>query len=176
MKTVVLYRSKSGYVKEYAEIISNTLDCEMFVLDEFDFETLHEYDSVIYGGGLYAVGMNGLKKFKKQIQGFTGKVFIYASGATPPRESDINEVKRMNFTTEELSKYSFFYMRGGFDFSKLTRFDTVLMKLLKWKLKHKKNKSNDEVGMLHAYDQPLSFVSEKNTRDLIHAVMGVTYE
>ena len=97
---------------------------------------LTAYDTVIYGGGLYVVGINGVKFITKNLDKLNDKkVVVFATGASPFREKAINEVRNKNFTSEEQKYIKFFYLRGGFDYSKLKPFDKVLMTLLKWKIK-----------------------------------------
>lgn len=129
---------------------------------------LAAYDTVIYGGGLYIVGINGVKLITQNLDKLQGKkVVVFATGATPHREEDITEVKNKNFTAEQLQRLRFFYLRGGFDYSKLKPVDKALMTLMKWKLKRKKELRADERGMLAAYDQPADFTRKKNIDELI---------
>ena len=60
MKTIVVYRSKYGSTKAYAEWISEALGCEMIEFKEAKIEQLMKYDTIIYGGGLYAEMINGV--------------------------------------------------------------------------------------------------------------------
>ena len=71
MKPLVLYRSKTGYTEKYARQLARELGCEAreFRKDEGSWR---EYDRVIYGGGLYAGGINGLKSFRKRMQAEAG--------------------------------------------------------------------------------------------------------
>lgn len=72
-----------------------------------------------------------------------------------------------NFTAEQQKQIRFFYLRGGFDFKKLKPVDKVLMTLLKWKLKLKKEKTADERGLLAAYEKPADFRSKKKIEELV---------
>jgi menaquinone-dependent protoporphyrinogen IX oxidase len=91
---------------------------------------------VIYGGGLYAVGINGIKFIKNNLEKLKDKnVVVYASGASPSREETINEIINRNFTSEEQKYIKFCYLRGGFDYNKLGLLNKLLMKLLKQKIK-----------------------------------------
>jgi hypothetical protein len=58
-------------------------------------------------------------------------------------------------------------MRGGFDYDKLQPVDKVLMKMMKFMLKKKKEMTADERGMLNAYDTPVDFTRKKNIEELI---------
>lgn len=129
---------------------------------------LTAYDTVIYGGGLYVVGINGVKYIRQNLNKLKDKkVIVFATGVSPFREEAISEVKNKNFTAEEQKHIQFFYLRGGFDYSKLKTFDKVLMTLLKWKIKWKKELTPDERGMLASYDQPVNFTRKKNIDKII---------
>ena len=171
MKTVVIYKSKSGFVKKYAQWIAEELSADIFEASKVTPEMFADYDTVIYGGGLYAVGINGVKLIKQNLDKLKGKkVIVFASGASPSREEIISEVKNKNFTSEQQEYIRFFYLRGGFDYSKLKPFDKVLMTLMKLMLKRKKELTPDERGMLHAYDMPEDFTRKKNIDELISYV------
>jgi flavodoxin len=102
MKTVVIYKSKSGFVKKYAEWIAEDLSADIFEPSKATPEMLTDYDTVIYGGGLYAVGINGVKLIKQNLDKLKGKkVVVFASGASPSREEIISEVRNKNFTSEQ---------------------------------------------------------------------------
>jgi len=174
MKTVVVYRSKSGSVKKYAAWIAEELQADIFDAAQVTVtvESLQPYDTVIYGGGLYALGINGVKFITENLDRLTGKkTVVFATGASPAREDAINEVRDNNFTSEQQKQIRFFYLRGGFDYSKLKPLDKVLMTLLKWKIrwkiKTKKELVPDEKGMLAAYAKPADFTRKRNIDELI---------
>jgi menaquinone-dependent protoporphyrinogen IX oxidase len=168
MKTIVIYKSKSGFVKKYAAWIAAELSADLYEASQVTVGGLTAYDTVIYGGGLYVGGINGVKLITQNLDKLIGKkVVVFASGATPPRTEALDEVQNKNFTTEQLRRIRFFYLRGGFDYSQLTPVDKILMNLLKWKLKRKQELTADERGMLAAYAHPVDFTRKKNIDDLI---------
>ena len=174
MKAAVIYKSKSGYTKNYAEWISEALGAELFQGGVVRIEKLKEYDTLIFGGGLYASGINGIKTMKKSINLYpTKNIIIYTTGASPGREDEIDSVFKKNFTQQEQEAIRFFYLRGGFDYSKCTAIDKVLMKMLEVILKNKKNLAPDERGMLNAYKTPMDFTKKENTEELVEYVKSL---
>lgn len=172
MKTVVIYKSKTGFAKKYAEWIAKDLSADIFEFSNVTVNMLTQYDTIIYGGSLYAAGINGVKLITQNIDKFKGKkVVVFATGVSPSREDTINEVVNKNFTPDQQKYIKFFYLRGGFNYSKLTHFDKVLMTLLKWKIKNKRKKkkelTRDEIGMLAVYDKPADFTRKKNIDEII---------
>lgn len=175
MKTVVLYRSKSGFAKKYAEWIAEALSADIFEASKVTSNIFAGYDTVIYGGGLYAVGINGVKLITNNLDKLEGKkIVVFASGASPFREESLTEVKNRNFSAEQQKKIQFFYLRGGFNYHKLTVIDKILMTLLKLKIKHKIKKkielTADEKGMYAAFEKPVDFTNKDKINELISYV------
>lgn len=171
MKTIVIYKSKAGYVKKYAQWIAEELSADILEASKVEAKMLCAYDTVIYGGGLYAVGINGIKLIKQNIDSLKGKkVVVFATGSSPWREGVIDEVRNKNFTEEQQKVIRLFYMRGGFDYSKLRPADKILMLMMKRILKKKKDKTSDEEGLLASYDHPVDFTDKKNIAELISYV------
>ena len=52
MKTIVAYKSKSGYTKKYAQWIAQELNCD--IKENAELSDIINYDVIIYGGGMYA--------------------------------------------------------------------------------------------------------------------------
>ena len=177
MKTVVIYKSKTGFVKKYAEWITYELSADLFESNKFRTDMFSLYDTVIYGGGLYIGGINGINLILKNLNKLKHKkIIVFASGATPNRESTTNELKNLNFTLEQQKNIRFFYLRGGFDFSKLGFIDKILMTLLKMKMrmKNESKRTPDETGMLAAYDAPCDFTKKRYIDDLVgYAKSGI---
>lgn len=176
MRTVVIYKSKTGFTKKYAQWIAEELSADIFDISEVTINMLTVYDIVIYGGSLYAVGINGVGLITKNIDKLKDKkVVVFATGASPPRDSVVSEVKGKNFTLAQQKYIKFFYLRGGFNYSKLNPFDKFLMTLLKWKIKNKKKEelTTDEIGMLAAYDKPVDFTRKKNIDEIITYVNSI---
>lgn len=172
MNAIVVYKSKTGFVRNYAEWIAEELSADIFEVSKVSINMLTKYDTVVYGGSLHAVGINGVKFITKNIDKLkVQKLVVFASGASPSNEKVIKEVIANNFTSDQQKLVKFFYLRGGFNYNKLPTFDKVLMTLLKWKIKNKKRQnkelSPDEIGMLDVLSTPADFTNKKNIDDII---------
>ncbi|KZL92266.1 flavodoxin domain-containing protein [Clostridium magnum] len=171
MKAIVIYKSKTGFAKKYAEWIAEELSADIFDVSKVNIKMLEPYDVVIYGGSLYAVGINGIQWITKNLDKLENKkVIVFATGASPARQEVIEEIKNKNFTSDQQKKIQFFYFRGGFDYSKLKPFDKMLMTILKWRLKTKKELTPDENGMLAIYNKPTDFTCKKNIEEMIRYI------
>ena len=54
MKTVVIYKSRSGHTEKYATWLSEKLNADLFEASQIKGLDFSRYDNIIYGGGLYA--------------------------------------------------------------------------------------------------------------------------
>lgn len=162
-KVAVVYRSKSGYTEKYAKWIAKETGGDLFKGEKTKVEDLMNYDTIVYGGGLYAVGINGVKLITQNYEKLKDKkIILFGVCASPTRPEIVEEVRDRNLTVEQRGYIDFFLLRGGFDKRKLTVIDRILMQIMKLHLKRKKNLTPDERGMLNAYSHPVDFTSEKN--------------
>ncbi len=168
MKTAVVYRSVSGFTKKYAQWISEDLGGDLFELSQFSGKVSSNYDSIVFGGPLHAAGIAGLKSFKKKINPGSGKkVIIFACGASPADEKVLGEIRTKNFSVTEKNRISFYYLRGGFDFSRLNPANKIIMSLFRKSLEKKNEKTEEEQGMLDSYENPVDFTEKENIRPII---------
>ena len=171
MKAIVAYKSKSGYTKKYAQWIAEELGCD--IREDPELSDLMGYDTVIYGGGMYAGGFNGVKLITKNLDRLSGKrIALFAVGSNPGREHEMQPFWDRVLTAGQQKTIGHFYLRGGFDFNKLTAKDRILMKMLKVRLQKTKERTEDEQGMLDAYDTPVDFTDRRNILPLIRFVTG----
>lgn len=172
MKVLVVYWSKTGFTEKYANWIAEELNADLISGKYIEKDLLDDYDMYVFGGSLHAVGIKGAQFIKKNIDIIKDKkTAVFAVGASPGRREVIEEVKAKNFSREELNSFRFFYLRGGFDFNRLSFKDKMLMRMMKWKLNKKKKSSEklieDEQGMLDAFENPVDFTDRKNIQEII---------
>ncbi|MBZ9687318.1 flavodoxin domain-containing protein [Clostridium estertheticum] len=172
MSTIVVYKSKTGFVRNYAEWIAEELSADILEVSKVNINMLTKYNTLVYGGSLHAVGINGVKFITKNFDKLKDKkLVVFASGASPSSEKVIKGVVTNNFTSDQQKCIKFFYLRGGFNYNKLSIFDKVLMILLNWKIKIKKKQKKDltpdEIGMLAAFDKPADFTRKKNINEMV---------
>lgn len=172
MKTIVAYRSKSGYTERYARWIAEELGCD--IKADAEYSDIADYDVIIYGGGMYAGGLNGSRLIKRNTDKLAGKhIVLFAVGSNPGREEELAAFWARLLNEEQLSAIPHFYLRGGFDYNKLGKADRILMNMLKKRLQSLKNPTEDERGMLEAYDNPVDFSAKENIEPLVACVRAM---
>lgn len=173
-KQIVLYKSNYGYTKIYAEMIAEELHCELQRASQFSVDQLEPYDTIIYGGGIYASKINGIQQIKQIFSALQAKhMVVWATGSNSGKPFELQQLWRQNFSTTMLERIHPFYLRGGFDYQKLSLAHKIIMTLFKWKLKAQKKRSEDEEGLLKAYSVPENHCDKKNILELIEYVKSL---
>ncbi len=173
-KTIVVYRSEYGYTKRYAEMIAEELHCEIQEGSNITIDDLKKYDTIIWGGGLYAGGLNGIELLRDSFESLQGKnIVVWATGFSPGRSSEMQKVWRHNFTDSMLAQIHTFYLRGGFDYQRLSVGHKIMMNGLKLKIKMTKNPGEDERRLLKAYRIPEDHCDKNNLSGLVEYVRSL---
>ena len=144
MKGIIIYRSKYGSARKYANWIAEETGFQCIDVDKVSVKMLQDYDTVIIGGGVYASGVPAFAFLKKHIDRMAGKrIFTYCCGASPFDPKFFDELRGRIFT-DKLEGIPCFYFRGGFDMKNMTFKDRTLCRMLR-KMVAKKDPSDYEV-------------------------------
>jgi menaquinone-dependent protoporphyrinogen IX oxidase len=174
LKSIVVYKSLSGFTEKYAVWIAEELEADLGDVRDVSLDRLLKCDVIVFGGSLHAVGINGVDFIKNNLSKLSHKkIVVFAVGASPPRADILEEVKNKNFSAEEQKNIRFFYLRGGFDYSKLDFTNKLLMNLLKVRLALKRNKTSDEKEMQAAYSNPVDFTKKEKIKPLVEYVCSL---
>lgn len=146
MKTAIIYVSQTGFTKQYAEWLSEEVQGDCMTVAEAEKKDLSGYDAVVFGGWCFAGSIKKLDWFKKKAaQWADKKKVVYAVGASPLENPELQEGLRKNFTDEEWAQISVFYCPGGLCYEKMNGVSRVMMKMFVRMLA--KNKSEKEQAM-----------------------------
>lgn len=161
--TVIIYGSVYGTTKKYADELSRRLGCEAISYEKVG--DINAYQTIIYMGGLYAGGVQGMKKTMKKLNGISGKkICIVTVGLADPTDEKNIEHIRMNIkaqVSEELyDKAQIFHLRGGIDYSKLSFLHKKMMGMLYKKLKNipEEERDAETSGLIETYNKQVDFV------------------
>ena len=174
-KIAVIYKSRYGSTKRYAEWIARDVHGDLFESSKIKIKDLVKYDVIVFGGSLHAVGINGVKLITNNFGQFKDKeIIVFATGCSPVKEEAITAVVESNFNIDIKESIKFFYLRGAFNYSKLNFIDKMMMAALKRKLNAKKQEDlyEDSKGLLAAYNNPVDWTDEKAIIPLVDAIHG----
>ena len=84
MNTIVVYKTKYGSTKAYAEWIAESIGCPVVEAKSISINDLKQYDTIIYGGGLYAEVISGVTLITKNFDALCDKkLIVFTTGITP---------------------------------------------------------------------------------------------
>lgn len=163
-KTAIIYGSKYGSTKRYAEWIAQETQADLFESRTVRLDQLFNYDTIVYGGALYAVGISGFKLISDNYHALKGKkIIVFSVGASSICHKTIEDVTKKNFTQQMRGNIRYFHLRGIFDYQKLNWLDKMLMSLLRWQLTKKKPEELDADAkmMLSCFNQSFDWTDKQ---------------
>ena len=140
MNTAIIYQSKYGATKRYAEWISEELRCPLFEHSQIGPDELDEYELIIYGGGMYAGSIAGVKRI---LCNYNDQLIVFTTGLSDPTDADIPGIAKQN----ALGDTKLFVFRGGYDFDKLSFPHKLVMRIARKAMS--KGKSEEEKAAMH---------------------------
>ena len=173
MKAIVIYKSKYGSTKAYAEWIAEELGCKAVDAKQIKIDDLAEYDTIIYGGGLYAEEIAGVTIITKNIEKLIDKkLIVYTTGITPLDCRDYYDkmVMEKNFKGDMASKVRVFNFLGKMVMSELSVVHRTALKTLKKIMSSKENPSEMEKLLVELCDADGDFSDRNAISDLIQYV------
>lgn len=160
---IIIYGSCYGTTKKYAEELSGRFGCEAVSYENVN--DINAYQTIIYMGGLYAGGVQGMKKTLKKLSDISDKnICIVTVGLADPTDEKNIEHIRKNMKTqvsEELyNKANIFHLRGGIDYSELSFLHKKMMGMVyKKAVSVPEEERNAEISaMIETYNKQVDFV------------------
>ena len=170
MSAIVIYKTKYGSTKDYAEWIAEELGCESVDAKNVKIDDIIGYDTIIYGGGLYAEVINGVSLITRNIERLRDKkIVIFTTGITPPdvREYYDDEVIKKNFKNGVPENVKIFNFLGKMIQSELTPVHYAAIVSLKKLMSAKKNPSDMVKLLIELCSADGDFSDRKYIKDLI---------
>lgn len=131
MKGIIIYKSKYGSTKKYAEWLKDATGYDCVATKDADTGKLSSYDTIVFMGGVYAKGIACTSFMKKVISRIKDKkIAVFVCAASPYDEKFFNELVALNMKGD-LEGVPVFYGRGGFDLKNMTFADRTLCKMLR---------------------------------------------
>lgn len=153
MKAVVIYCSKTGFTRRYAEWIGEELACKVVSYEDRESIRLDQYDVIFFGGGFHAGKINGLQWLKEKLPKLVEKkVVVFATGAMPPEAAEVETAMKANFTQEQWNLVKAFYLWGGLCYEKMSFGDKLMMSVFRKMLKMQRQEEMLKV-VSASYDQ-----------------------
>ena len=175
MNAIVIYKSKYGSTRAYAEYIANKLECRAEEVKNVSASELLNYDAIIYGGGLYAEIINGVSFITKNINTLKDKkIAVFSTGITPMdcREYYDGMVIEKNFKTGVPSNLRVFNFPGKMIHSELSLPHRTALSALKKIMSSKEKSTEMEMLLAELCDADGDFSDFSYANELIEYIMN----
>lgn len=171
-KAVVLYTSKRGSTREYAEWIAEDLGCECCNLKDFDKATLSEYDLIVYGSWLRGSGIVDYDKLDSYLEGAKDRTILFVTGVSEYNPANYLQICEINFNgRENMDQMQLFFCPGRYDPAKIKGLDKMLMGVAKKVLKSGKTEDGAAGAdqMIRYIEEGVDLVDRKYTEPILKA-------
>ena len=172
-KVLVMYFSKYGSTRKYAEWIASELNGDVYNIKNIKRNILGDYDTIILGSGLYAGKIEGINIIINNYETIKDKkLIIFTCGL-----ADYNKTENVNNINKRLEKIipvnireniKIYYLRGGMNYEKLNLKHKIMMGFLK-KMTQKKGteRLNEETKeFLESYGKIIDFTNENSIKEI----------
>ncbi len=167
----VVYRSKGGSTQKYAQWLARELGADLREEHALKKGELARYQTLVYGGGVYAGGINGFKSFLRKAGSMANqRLAVFAVGLAPARPDIVRQIEQRAFPQGQGEGQTFFLLQGDFDYNKLGLIDRWMMNVLRAFIKSKKQPTSDERGMLGIYERPQVLSDKKYIAPIVEWV------
>ena len=154
MNPIIVYRSGTGFTRQYARWLGEALGCEAVGWKDRRTVDQKEFDTIIYGGWFHAGGIRGLGWLKKQLPALKGKrLAVFAVGASPADDPEVEKALAANLSGPQWDGVARFYLRGGLRYEKMGLPDRVLMALFRQMVRKKEGPDSETYrGISRSFD------------------------
>ena len=174
MKTLVIYHSKYGHTKQYAQWLAEELNADIYESKNLKNSMLDDYSAIVFGSSLYAGSNKAASLIVKHFEQIKDKkVVLFTCGlAYVTNETNIiniNKALDKIITPEIREKIKIFHVQGGVDYGNLSFLHKMMMKMVqKSILKKPADKRTDEdIEFLETYGQKIDFSDKKMLEPII---------
>jgi len=175
MSTIVVYKSKYGATKAYAEWIAEELECEAVEMKSVKIDDLLKYDKIVYGGGLYAEMIAGIALISRNFDKLADKkIAIFSTGITPLdcREYYDGEVMNKNFKDGLPENARVFNYMGKMILEEMNYADRMAIKTLKKVMSMKKDPSDMVKLLIQLCETYGDFTDRSQIGELVEYIKG----
>jgi len=169
----VIYKSKYGSTKKYAEWIAEELGASLFEAASIKPPDLLAYDIVVYGGGIYVSSVNGVRLV---TQNPCKSVVVFTVGAADPKTTDYTDILKKNFSQDFLSKTKVFHLHGGIDYTRLGLIHRLMMSMVKKARvdsKPPEKRTDDDRVFLETYGSKFDYTDKATIKPLVDYVRSL---
>lgn len=177
---LVTYASHYGYTARYAQWIAKQLGCEAVEVKAATARQLADCRVLVFGGGLYAGGLNGAKRIFRSLPSLESRQLVIftcglADPADPPTVKHIRQELEKNLPAGVWQRAKLFHFRGGMNYGRLSPIHRIMMGMLRKMLlkKPEAERTEQEQGLLATFGGTPDFTDPETARPLVEYVRAL---
>ena len=148
MKILIIYDSKYGTTKTYAEMISKHIDAKIESITNITEADLQDADIVIIGTYVRVGAFHAKWRIKQHWKILKDKKIYLFSTSAEATKSELQAILYKTFAPEDIQHIQYFSFPGVSDYTKLTRRDKVLLRFPIHALQTKAHKGDEKAGQV----------------------------
>ncbi len=175
MRTLILYTSKTGNTKKYAEDIASAVKADVLPLKKFKEKMINQYDCIVYGGFVMGEKIQGIDRFLSYYNLMEGKeILVFSCGMSIVTK----ETRARLISTNVLEFYHvrFYQLRGSFDYSKLSFFYRFIMNHSLNMIARNPDAPADQQALLSIKERPIEYYDQYGIDRIISVINKLAAE
>lgn len=172
MQTIVIYNSKTGFTKRYAEWIAKASGAACLPLSGAKRKDLTGYDAIVFGSWACAGSIKDVDWFTENMDRWKGKKLIVFCVGASPVTPDVEKSLASNFNEPKLEQADVFYCPGGLNYEKMSASSRLMMRMFVRMIKAKKNKSATEEEMARVMSSSYDIADKRYTAPILTCLRG----
>lgn len=143
--TIIIYSSKTGFTKRYAQWISEALSCECVEVEKAGKLDFSSYTTIIFGGWVLGGTLMKADWVKNHLEQWKNKrIAAFSVGGSRMEDIRVDAILEASFNLEERDKITMFYCPGGINYEKMGLMFKFMLKMIYKSLKAKEGKTEEE--------------------------------
>ena len=179
MKSVILYGSRYGSARRYAQELSKQTDIPAVSYQEAP--PLSKLETIVYIGALYAGGVLGLTKtLRRQSFGEHQRLVIVTVGLADPdilqNRENIRNALQKQIPAQLYGRAAVFHLRGPIDYQALSLGHRTMMPPLYRSLQKKSAEewNEEDRTLMETYGKRADFADFASLRPIVNEIQGDT--
>lgn len=171
----VVYDSKYGGSKKYAEMIAQELDADLVSKSKVNLHLISSYEIIIFGGEIYTGSISGIDIITDSFYNIKNKdIIVFTVGQSDPSIKENNEDIVKNFKDkvkdDVFNVVKLYNFRHGINYKSLSFMDSLMLNRKYKSLQNKKKLNVEEKFLVDNYNKEFDFDDKESINDLIKYV------
>lgn len=179
MKSVILYGSRYGSARRYAQELSKQTDIPAVSYQEAP--PLSKLETIVYIGALYAGGVLGLARTLRSLSLRDGQRLVIvtvglADPDIPQNRENIRNALQKQIPAQLYGRAAVFHLRGAIDYQALSLGHRTMMALLHRSLQKKSAEewNEEDRALMETYGKRADFADFASLRPIVNEIQGDT--